>query len=249
MLTFQQRIDFNYLRTEFYVSARMLFLNDQCWTGCILYGYALESFFKQGLLESGNKKMKLQHSHDLTLLFDECKKKGLFQEVRVPQDFVDYANSLFQMRYPSSSKKETLKAMERNNVMSTTKPYLFCYDELFQQLDEALFEYTKDHYSSSVLKVYAGINERDPQYGLYCNYAALSNYEQYKNRVAQFFIPNRDANRLLASNKADFFWGDAKGFKIYAGLDYYINNPELDKFKFPGTVFRDKDGLITGWQV
>lgn len=191
MLNSQQRVAFNYLRTEFYVSARMLFLNDQCWTGCIMYGYALESFFKQSLLECGNTKMKLQHSHDLILLFDECKKKGLFQIVQAPQDFVDYANSLFQMLYPSSSKKETLKAMDRNNVMSTTKTYMFCCDEFFQQLDEGLFQFTNDHYSSSVMKLYAGINERDAQSGLYCNYAALKDYEKYRARSAKFFIPNK----------------------------------------------------------
>lgn len=249
MLSFQDRIDFNSLRTDFYVSGRMLFLNDQCWSGSVMYGYAIESFLKQALLESGNKRMKLQHSHDLGLLFNECKKRELFLQVQVPQDFIDYASSLFQMRYPSTSKKETLKAMERNNVMSVTKTVLFCYDELFQQLDEFFFQFTQDAYSSSVLKVFAGINSRDCQYGLYCNYAALKHYNEYKVRIERFFEKNREANAMLAANTPEYFWGDAKLYKIYAGLDHYINNPELHQFKFPGKVIRDKDGLITGWQV
>jgi hypothetical protein len=248
MLSVQERVHFNYLRTEFYVSGRMLFLNDQCWTGAIMYGYAIESFLKQALLEAGNKKIKLQHSHDLKLLFNECKQKGLFNDIQVPEDFIDYSNSLFQMRYPSSSKKEALKAYEHDNVMSVTKTYLFCYDEYFQQLDEAVYNFTNDPYSSSVLKVFARITSREAQFGLYCNSAALEYYDLYRQRIGKYFPKNMEANELL-QNSVDYFWGDAHGFKIYATLEHFIHNHELPKFRFPGKLYRDEFGKVTKLEV
>jgi len=244
MLSIQERVNFNGLRTNYYVSGRMLFLHNELSTGAIMLGYAIESFFKQTLLELGNKNQKLQHSHDLKFLFESCKKKGAFNDVQVPNDFIDFSNSVFQMRYPSTQIKEALKAYDRNNVIGLELTYLFCYDDFFQQLDESLFSLTKDHYSSSILKIFAGINEKQRQYGLYFNSAVLKNYEVYRERTKVHFAPNKEAIKAL-NNEADFFWTDGYDYHIYADLKYYIANRELLKFKFPGEVIRDEKGKIT----
>jgi hypothetical protein len=244
MLSLQDRISFNGLRTHYYESARMLYLHDQLWTGSMLFGYAIESFLKQTLLELGNKKHKLQHSHDLKLLFNSCKDKGAFKYVEVPDDFIDFSNSLFQMRYPSTVIKESHKAYDRNNTIGVEKSLLFCYDDFFQQIDESLYTLTGDHYSSSVLKIFAAINDTDKLYGLYCNAPVLENYQLYKERIKEFFPTNKKSLAML-ENEAEYFWNDGSNFKIYAGLDHYSQNRELLKFKFPGKVHRDKHGNIT----
>ncbi len=131
MLSIQERINFNGLRTDYYISGRMLFLHNQYSTGAIMFGYAIESFFKQTLLEFGNKNKKLQHSHNLKILFQSCKDKGAFEDVEVPIDFIDFSNSVFQMRYPITQIKEALKTYDRDNVLGFEKTYLFCYDDYF----------------------------------------------------------------------------------------------------------------------
>ncbi|QEH39414.1 hypothetical protein [Chitinophaga sp. XS-30] len=247
MLTIQERISFNGLRTDFYKSARMLYLQDQLWTGSMLFGYAIESILKQTLLELGNKKHKLQHSHDLKLLFNSCKEKGVFNDVNVPDDFIDFSNSLFQMRYPSTVIKESHKAYDRNSIIGLQKTYLFCYDDLFQQLDESLYKFTVDHYSSSILKIFAGINDSDKLYGLYFNCPVLKKYDKYKKMTHSFFPENKSALKLL-ENDANYFWTDGSNYNIYAGLEYYSQSEELSRFKFPGKVHRDKNGNITAFE-
>jgi hypothetical protein len=225
----------------------MLYLHDQFWTGSMLFGYAIESFLKQALLELGNSKHKLQHSHDLKLLFNSCIDKGVFKDVEVPVDFIDFSSSLFQMRYPSTVIKESHKAYGRNNTIVVGKFLLFCYDDFFQQIDESLYALTGDHYSSSVLKIFAGINGNDKLYGLYCNAPVLKNYQLYKERTKEYF-PNNKESLAMLENDAEYFWNDGNNFKIYKGLDHYSQNRELMKFKCPGKILRDKHGNITAFE-
>lgn len=241
----RQKPYFNALRTEYYLGGRMLFLHDQLWTGAIQFGYAIESFFKETLLFLGNRNQELQYSHDLSLLLNSCQQKGAFNDLEVPDDFIEYSNSLFQMRYPSSGIKETLKAYDRNNVIAVEKSYLFCYDDYIQQLDESLFKITNDPYSSTILRIFAGVNKKEKQYGLYFNSTALKRFDTYKERVSLYFSPNKEANETLKNNDAIFFWTDGYDYKIYADLNYYSNNRDLLKFKFPGKVHRDSNGVIT----
>lgn len=222
----------------------MLFLHDQLWTGAIQFGYAIESFFKETLLLFGNKNQKLQRSHDLSLLLKSCQDKGAFNDIEAPNDFIDFSNSLFQMRYPSKETKETLKAYDRNNTITMEKAYLFCYDDYIQQLDESLYKITNDPYSSTILRIFAGVNEREKLYGLYFNSAALKKYDTYKERVKLYFAPNKEAIETL-NHEPNYFWTDGHNYKIYADLNYYANNRELPKFKFPGKVYRDINGRIT----
>lgn len=235
---------FNPLRTEYYVSGRTMYLHDNLSIGSILFGYAIESMLKETLLFAGNTKHKLQHSHDLKVLFNACLDKGIFTSVEVPSDFIDFSNSLFQMRYPSTQISESLKAYDRNKTIGLTKSYLFCYDDFFRQLDEAFFQVSQEPYSSSILRVFAGLQENKRHFGLYFNSAVLQHYELYKERINKFFAPNKSAIKLLENN-AEFFWSDGYNYNIYADLNHYSKNRELLKFKFPGNVIRDKDGNIT----
>jgi len=235
---------FNPLRTEYYVSGRSEFLHDNLSVGSILLGYAIESILKETLIRLGNKSEKLQHSHNLKLLFQSCIDKGAFANIQVPEDFLDFSNSLFQMRYPSVTVSETLKAYDRNNTISLTKEYLFSYDDFFQQLDEELFKITQDAYSSTILRIFAGLTKEKRHFGLYFNMPALKNYDIYKERVNKYFAPNKQAISLL-ENDADYFWTDGYNYNIYAGLEYYKTQTPLANFKFPGEVIRDKTGKIT----
>jgi hypothetical protein len=235
---------FNPLRTEYYVSGRSELLHDNLSVGSILLGYAIESILKETLIRFGNNKPKLQHSHNLKLLFQSCLDKGAFNKIQVPDDFLDFSNSVFQMRYPSVAISETLKAYDRNNAISLTKEYLFSYDEFFQQLDEELFQITQDAYSSTILRIFASLSKEKRQFGLYFNVPALKNYDKYKERVKKYFTSNKEAISLL-ENEPNFFWTDGYNYNIYAGFEFYKTQTPLANFKFPGKVVRDKTGRIT----
>ena len=120
----KQRNYFNPLRTEYYVSGRTMYLHGNLYVGSILFGYAIESILKEALLFVGNSKPKLQHSHDIKVLFNSCLDKGVFTSVEVPPDFIDFSNSLFQMRYPSKVISESLKAYEKNCTTDLYNPFL-----------------------------------------------------------------------------------------------------------------------------
>lgn len=243
----KQRNYFNPLRTEYYVGGRTMYLHDNLSVGSILFGYAIESILKETLLFLGNSNKKLQCSHDLKILYNSCLDKGAFTLVEVPVDFIDFSNSLFQMRYPSTAIKETIKAYDKNKTIGLKKSYLFCYDDFFQQLDEAFYQLSQEPYSSSILRIFAGLQENKRHFGLYFNTPALSNYELYRERINKYFTPNKGAIKLL-ENEAEYFWSDGYDYNIYADLNYYSNNRELPKFKFPGNVIRDKNGNITHLQ-
>lgn len=237
----KQRNYFNPIRTEYYVSGRTMYLHDNLSVGSILFGYAIESILKETLIFLGNSNKKLQHCHDLKILFNSCIDKGAFTLVEVPVDFIDFSNSLFQMRYPSKEITETLKAYDRNKTISLIKSYLFCYDDFFQQLDEAFFQLSQDPYSSSILRIFAGLQRNKRYFGLYFNAPTLQNYKLYRERINKYFAPNTEAIKLL-ENEAEYFWSDDFDYNIYSNLNYYSKNRELRKFKFPGNVIRDKNG-------
>jgi hypothetical protein len=244
MLSSQERMHFNGLRSHFYLSARILYLFDQYQNGSFLFGYAIELIFKQALLENGNMDKKLQYGHDLKQLFEECKKIKEFQNIQVPEDFVDFSNSLFQIRYPSYQKKESEKAMARNKVIGWEKNLLFCYDDYFQQLDEALYNFTNDHYSSTILLLFAGIDNLNTQFVLHYNSPVLRHYELYKERTKMFFKKNISAIHLL-KNDPEYFWMGKNEKNPLADFTSSLERRELQSFKFPGNVIRDKNGNIT----
>ena len=221
-----------------------MYLHDNLWVGSILFGYAIESIFKDAALFLGNTNKKVQNSHDLKFLFKSCRSKGAFTNVEVPEDFLDFANSLFQMRYPSIEISETLKAYAKDKTISVNKHYLFCYDDFFHQLDEEFFKLSHEPYSSTILRIFAGLSEGKRHLGLYFNSEVLKNYDLYKERMNKYFPLNKAALKLLNDNNAEYFWTDGHNYSIYADLNHYANNRELPKFVFPGKVVRDKNGNI-----
>jgi len=248
MTSQEQRRYFNTLRVNYFLSARILFLFNQFHNGCILYGYAIELVFKQSLVELGNKDDKLRKSHNLVLLLRKCQSKGLFKGILATNDFIEYSNSLFQMRYPSTERKESLKAIKMNKAIVWDKNLLFLYDDYFQQIDEALYQHTNDWQSCAILRLFAGIDDSKNQMGLHYNSAILRNIELYRERLKKYY-PNNTASIQTLENDAAYFWKCPFDKIPYADFAQSLENRDISSFTFPGKVTRDKSGRIISIEI
>ncbi len=243
------RVRFNSLRKDYLITGRVSYLTRLSFVACINLGYAIESYLKQGLIELGNKNTGLQKSHDLKKLFNACVVKGLYKNIEVSEDFLDYCNSVFQMRYPSSTINECLRAYQRDKIINLSSDYILAYDDLIAQLDEALLDYTEDYYSSSIVFITCNINEHSSRLFYHHNLYALKRFEKYKEIVIKNYPNNKSAINEL-NNGPDYFWSYDKTSRLF-----YVSIAEAESlhpkpakgFKFPGTLIRNAEGKVISW--
>jgi len=247
----QYRLQFNSLRAGYMQSGRLSALYGMSMSAAISLGYALESYFKQGLIELGVKNLKLQYSHDLKLLLEGCQNKGLYNDLKVSDDFMAYADSLFQMRYPSSTTAQALKAYERGNVIAAGWDFLLAYDDLFIRLDQDLLSYTNDFLSSSVIRICCNADANDSRVFFHHNLYVFKDFERLQALITQNYPNNKSALTVL-SEGPDALWNNNRFGPIFyisrqeALLQY--PNPAKD-FVFPGEVIRNANGQIIALRV
>ncbi|MFN8865292.1 MAG: hypothetical protein ACK5W1_13330 [Flavobacteriales bacterium] len=247
-LTLQDRIWWGQVSHGYYLGGRILILNKQLDLGFILLGYAIEVYLKQGLLESGfseqDDKKGLLKSHKLRKLFDKCRSRGIYKDVHIPSDFLEYADLLLNWRYPSQINKSADEASQKDKTISKEFAIIHCYDEVIHRLDKALFNFTGDQTSSAIYRICVGIDREPEGMGLYYNAAVLKDFEHYKELVFRFAAKNEQAIDLLKNKDAKFFWAPESG-RQKVSFDLDLSETKLQQFKLPGHIKRDASGRPT----
>ena len=182
-------------------------------SGCIMLGYTVETTMKAGLIEvlseeQQNKNRILNHLHDVRKIFNECRKHGIFEDIRVSRDFLEHINNNFQ-RYPSQMKKIWEESHKQNTVLGNSVDWVYYYDDLIVQLDEHLIERTSD---PSISIIYHAIRTLETKYArdiLRENAFALLKFDKYAALVRQNMPEREDLRKLIENNLskgAVFYW-------------------------------------------
>jgi hypothetical protein len=242
LLSQTQRIWWGQLAFDYYLGGRILILNQQYHTGFILLSYAIEVHFKQAMAEKGISKLK--RSHELRKLYSECLSNGLFRDVEIPSDFLEYAEYLLHSRYPSQTQKSLSSLNRQNRTMNLETAIMFCYDEVVVCLERSLYGLTSDYTSSVFFRLFVNINKDSNRQGLYYNGAALKNFEIYRDLVLNNASSNSEAIQLLNTKPKSFFWSP-EGKQPFARYDLNLSKDRLSRFILPGNIERDETGKAT----
>ena len=213
MINSKQREKYRMIRYDYYHAGRLLHMMGNFHGGCIMLGYTVETTMKAGLIEvlseeQQNKNRILNQSHDVKKIFNECRKHGIFEDVRVSRDFLEHINNNFQ-RYPSQMKKISEEANKHNTVLGNSVDWVYYYDDLIVQLDKHLINSTLDP-SSSI--IYHAIRVLETKYArdiLRENAFALLKFEEYAVWVRQNMPEREDLRKLIENNLskgAAFYW-------------------------------------------
>ena len=109
-----------------------------------MLGYAIEASFKAALNEIrdslSNAGKKLLYKHHLPDLWKLCKKHGLFDDVEVSAEFLEYASDLLDQRYPS----QQAKVLKNRQYLPVDRNKIWTYDDFLLRLDDSLWKSTDD---------------------------------------------------------------------------------------------------------
>jgi hypothetical protein len=245
MLGSYERNQFNDLRLEYLATGRAAMVYLMLWAGAINLGYAVESYLNQGMLELGIKKNIIQNSHDLRKKLKECRKLGLYKSVDSSNDFLQYVEWLFNMRYPTSFDKYGNFAYEIGKAISIDSATFHLYDDLICQLDDDLRGFVQSHSVSTLVRAAAISNEIKAKLIFYYNAPALSRLAEFTEIVERNFTTNFSAISELHKGE-NYFWNYFKlPDKNYMSFDGAKNFYQSKNFKFPGKVVRNSKGVVT----
>ena len=243
-----QRIYFTRLRHKYYTAGRVLFLHGCMDMGMLMLGYAIESHFKHALNELNFTDRKILLSHDLNILFKKCIELGVFVNVDVSNDFILFANDHFDQRYPSQQMAKSKEMLEGNRAPMLTPSILIAYDDLLIHLDDALWQLTGDHESSLGIIAAATATWHDSRIFFHCNAPALSMLEKYIP-VVKAVYPTNLAQIAILEQGVNYLWRlDTIGVS-FAPYEQLLKAKPAANFQYPGKIFRDEKGNISGMIV
>ncbi len=238
------RVAFTLLRLEYYISGRILYFHSSINSGCIILGYAIESYLKSALYEINhpNKRLRMS-SHDLPKLLQECQKAGLFKSIKVSSEFIEYASDQFNQRYPIQQQKIFKKVRKNNRMLIKNIGYITAYDDLICQLDDELYKLTKDVFISIGIRASAQADSYQGRSFFHCNAYALKRINYYKEIIKKVRPSNISAIKELEKGP-EYLWNFPEiGTGIGPDWRTIVKKNHALTFKYPKEEFHiDKNG-------
>jgi hypothetical protein len=211
--------------------------------GAMMLGYAIESTLKHSLSEKNCREHSILFSHDLPLLFQACQKIGLFCDVEVSPDLIEYANDLFDVRYPSQLRAKSEDVLKRGRAMGMTPAFLIPYDDLLIKLDTSLWDFTGDHRSSAAIIAARSSNSFDGRLFFHCNAPAVLMRDRYLEVVRKHYPTNDGDIATLEKGAQHLYYFDETHIR-FAPLEVVGVAQPAKNFRYPGRVVQDSDGNI-----
>lgn len=218
----QTREKFKFKRLGYYQAGRSLaFSNVGGNSFFILLGYAIEMHIKaaifeiecQGVKLSGSE-LRLLYGHKIKELFHLGKKYGLFQNVKVSDEFLDIAENFLHTRYPSQEKESMQRILDANPLgFGITVYNIFPYDDLICQLDRELSEIANNENDSIIILAAKYINAAENVPLFHCNAFASSTLNPIWDRLLndQTIYDNHKAILKLGQEN---IWNYQKGLFV-----------------------------------
>lgn len=105
---------------EYYVAARTLWQNNQMQMAALMYAYAIEAQIKSALFLFPNTCPSRERNsrHDIPFLFAQAKSSGIFSDVDVSDDFLDFVMDNFERRYPKQTQDRLKVILPRGRAFT-----------------------------------------------------------------------------------------------------------------------------------
>ena len=242
MVSSQKRDHYLRIRLSYYHAGRLLHVRSSNFHSAgIMLGYAVETFMKAGLIEvltekEQNKKGTPIHSHDVREILAECRKHGLFTDIKVSDDFLEQVHYQSQ-RYPSQILKVLDEADKKNTAVSNVRGWIHYYDDLIVQLDCALCKMTSDPSVSIIYLTMLSLETLDSRDILRENAHALLQFNDFAAVIRRLTLGSPDHKRLLEENLSKginfYFNPDARQEVPFEQIVSIANNYRASKFELP----------------
>jgi HEPN domain-containing protein len=163
---------------RYYSSARILFISGAYEIAAINFGYAFELMLKWSLQVSD---VKFNHrKHNLNELYKLCVDKKVLT-LKMSEDFLDFADSLFNSRYPAQIDAIIEREVEKESKFwGISSNFIHYYDDIIVQLDnelERLCASEKCSIFNYACKDFGGVVA---QAFWHCNYPAFSKFKNIR---------------------------------------------------------------------
>lgn len=164
---------------DYYVAARTLWQNNQMQMAALMYAYAIEAQIKSALVMwCSTEKLKGMYDHDIPQLFARAKGYGLFDDVSVSSDFLEFVMDNFERRYPKQT-RERLKAIRpQGRAFILICDLDLYYDQFIMDLDASIYKKSNDRRTSMLSLVARNLESLEGRYFFQLNPAALARLDE-----------------------------------------------------------------------
>lgn len=209
----EQREQYRLVRYDYYHAGRVLHLMGNFHSACIMLGYTVETIMKAGLIEvlSNHEQQKnkvLNSSHNIRNIYSECRKYGLFEDIKVSNDFIEHIDYHFQ-RYPSQMQKVSENANKQNKVIGNSDDWLFYYDDLIVQLDDYLLNRASNTMISIIYHAIYTLETRYARDILQENAFVILKFNKYADLIRKNMPERDDLKAQIEKNLSKgalFYW-------------------------------------------
>lgn len=179
MNSLERNKQFSKLRYNYYVAGRALFFSgNSTEVGMYNLGHCIELTLKQALLEIV-KLGKMRNSHETDKLFALAQKEGLFGDVEVSDDLIQYIQDFFWSRYPSQIQEQTEKMYDEGRGRGFSPTMILYYDDYILQLDQSMRKKFDNLEMSIAVKASQQIDSKDGRVFFHSNIPAISKLDEY----------------------------------------------------------------------
>lgn len=218
MFTSKEREQRRTIRYDYYHAGRLVWLSGNFFGASIMFGYAIESILKEGIIElideQTHKRDKeltrvLWRSHDVRDIMKKCREYNLFNNVTFSEDFLEHVDNNFQ-RYHSQRKRVLNETSSKNIALANSSENILYYDDFIIQLDRYLLESVSDCNISIIYLAFLNLDTRNALEILRENAFALLKFDEYANLVRQNMPDRDDLRRRVEENLSKgvaFYWG------------------------------------------
>lgn len=249
------REQFKFKRLGYYQAGRHLsFSGVGINSNFILLGYAIEMHIKAAIAEvefKGKKlspsELRLLYKHELKNLFYLGKQLGLFENIKVSDEFLDIAELFLHTRYPSQEKESQAKIKESNPFGYGISVYnVFPYDDLICQLDRELSIIAENENDSIIILAAKYVNAAENVPVFRSNAFAFATLEPIWEKLLNDPAIYEDNKEVLKLGK-QYIWERGQGLGV--PIDAYekiLKEYNCNTFKLSGPEIKmNSDGTKT----
>lgn len=161
---------------EYYVAARTLWESNQMQMASLMYAYAIEAQIKSAfsLFPNSCPEKRLGSSHDIPWLFPQARRDGIFADVSVSDEFLEFVMDNFERRYPKQTRDRLQKIRPQGRAFILIGDLNLYYDKFIIDLDTSIYTRSNNCRTSILFLAKRNLETVEGKYFFQLNPAALA---------------------------------------------------------------------------
>ncbi|MEN0038914.1 MAG: hypothetical protein AAGC78_17685 [Cellvibrio sp.] len=164
---------------DYYVAARTLWENNQMQMAALMCAYAIEAQIKSAFsLFQHNCPIKELNKHNVPKLFAQAKNDGIFSDVSVSGEFLEFVMDNFERRYPKQTRDRLQEIRPQGRAFILISDLNLYYDKFIIDLDTSIYKKSNDCRTSILFLAKRNLESVEGKYFFQLNPAALARLEE-----------------------------------------------------------------------